>query len=64
MVFTSSSTVKSFVEAAANFDYTKIKAVCIGERTAATARSYGMNAYISDEATTESIINKIKELCL
>jgi uroporphyrinogen III methyltransferase/synthase len=62
--FTSSSAVKAFAEAAADYDYTKIKAVCIGERTAASARSYGMDACVSDEATTASMVNKIKELCL
>ena len=61
--FTSSSSVERFVKAAVNADFSKIKAVCIGNRTAATARAYGMETYISTEATIESLVNKIEELC-
>ena len=64
VAFTSSSAVKAFTEAAENMDFTKINAVCIGERTSATARSYGMKVYVSTEATIESMINKIKDLCV
>lgn len=64
VAFTSSSTVKWFAEAAVNVDYDKIKAVCIGERTAATARLYGMKVYVSEEATIESMVKKIVELTL
>lgn len=64
VAFTSTGAVEWFAEAAVNTDYSKIKAVCIGERTAATAQSYGMEVYISAEATIESMVNKIKELCL
>ena len=41
----------------------RVKAVCIGERTAAAARSYGMEVHVSAEATIEGMVNKIKELC-
>jgi len=64
VAFTSSSSVEWFVQSAANADFSKIKAVCIGERTAAAAVSYGMVAYVSDQATMESIVNKIRELCM
>jgi len=64
--FTSSSAVEVFAEAVsearAHFDFSKIKAVCIGEKTAAEARSCGMEAYVAAEATVESMIEKIKEL--
>ena len=60
--FTSSSTVDWFVEAAKGADLSKVKAVCIGERTAATARSYDMEVFISEEATIESLIMKVKNL--
>jgi uroporphyrinogen III methyltransferase/synthase len=59
--FTSSSAVEWFAESVE--DTGKVKAVCIGERTAATARSCGMEVYISDSATIESMVGRIKELC-
>jgi len=62
--FTSSSAVEWFVRSAANMDLSKTKAVCIGDRTANTAKSYGMKVYISDQATVDSMVNKIKELCV
>jgi len=62
VAFTSSSSVEWFVESSQNPDYGKMKAVCIGERTAAAARSYGMHAYVSSEAVIDSMVEKIKEL--
>jgi uroporphyrinogen III methyltransferase / synthase len=60
--FTSPSTVKSFVEIFVDMDFSKIKAVCIGEKTASAARGYGMEVYVSTEAAVESMVEKIKEL--
>ena len=60
--FTSSSAVERFAEAFTDMEYGKLKAVCIGEKTAATARFYGMKTYKSEVATVESMIKKIKEL--
>jgi len=60
--FTSPSTVEVFAEAAAHINLCRIKAVCIGEKTAAAARSYGMEVYVSKEATVVSMVEKIKEL--
>ena len=60
--FTSSSTVR-FADAA-GLDLAGVKAVCIGGRTAAAAESYGMKAYVSAESTIESMVAKIKELCM
>jgi uroporphyrinogen III methyltransferase/synthase len=66
VAFTSSSGVKGFVEtisgSTTHIDFSKIKAVCIGEKTAATARSYGMEVYVSTEATIQGMVDKIKEL--
>jgi uroporphyrinogen III methyltransferase/synthase len=61
--FTSRSAVDCFAEVAAGTDFSKIKAVCIGEKTAAAARLYGMDVYVSAEATAESMAERIKELC-
>jgi hypothetical protein len=60
--FTSSSAVERFTEAAGNVDFQKIKAICIGERTAATAQSYGMEIFISEKATIDSLITKVEEV--
>jgi uroporphyrinogen III methyltransferase/synthase len=63
IAFTSSSAVECFVEAAAHVDFSKIKAVCIGEKTATAARSRGIiEVYVAAEATIESMIAKIMEL--
>ncbi len=59
VAFTSSSAVECFAEIATQFG--KIKAVCIGEKTASAARSYGMEVYASKEATIMSMVEK---LCL
>jgi uroporphyrinogen III methyltransferase/synthase len=59
--FTSSSAVEWFAASVVNVDFSTIKAVCIGERTAATAKSYGMEVYISEKATIDSMIEKITE---
>jgi uroporphyrinogen III methyltransferase/synthase len=56
--FTSPSAVDGFAKTAAH----KIKAVCIGEKTAVAARAYGMEVYVSAEATINSMVEKIKEL--
>jgi uroporphyrinogen III methyltransferase/synthase len=67
IIFTSSSAVEAvaelYAETSAQGNFGKIKAVCIGEKTAAAARLRGMNAYVAAEATIESIMVKIKELC-
>jgi uroporphyrinogen III methyltransferase/synthase len=61
-VFTSASTVRGFVSAYTDLDHTKVKAVCIGRMTAAEAEKQGMTVYVSEEATLESLVNRITEL--
>lgn len=56
VTFTSASTVKGFVSALPNLDYSKICAVCIGEQTAQEAKKYGMQIFISKKATMGSMI--------
>jgi len=60
--FASPSAVKAFAEAAAHVGINKIKAVCIGEKTATVARTYGMEVYVSAEASVESMVEKIMGL--
>lgn len=62
VVFTSASSVKSFVNTVLNIDYTSISAVCIGEMTAREASRYGMKVSTSKETTVESLIDRVIEL--
>lgn len=62
VVFTSSSTVHGFARAAGEIDHTKIVAACIGEKTAHTARSYGMQCEIADQATIDSLIELVERI--
>lgn len=59
LVFTSSSTVRGFVQGEAELDYSKIQAICIGDRTAETARSYGMQCEVAKEATMEALVELV-----
>lgn len=61
-VFTSSSTVKGFAAAVPGLDLTKVKAACIGKQTKATADSYGMNTYMAEKATIDSVIDLVINL--
>ncbi|MDR2592262.1 MAG: uroporphyrinogen-III C-methyltransferase [Chitinispirillales bacterium] len=60
--FTSPSAVKGFAEIFVSMDFGKIKAVCIGEKTASAARALGMEVYVSTEAAVGSMVEKIMEL--
>ena len=61
-VFTSASTVKSFIELVEPCVYNKVQAVCIGKKTEEAARSYGMKTFVSKEAAMESVVEKLEEL--
>lgn len=61
VTFTSASTVRGFVNGLKELDYTNVKAVCIGEQTAAEARKYGMQIMISKEASMDSMMELILE---
>jgi len=63
MALTSSSAVETLAKSVKNIDLSAQKAVCIGEKTAAAAQLYGMDVYIAAEATVQSMVEKIKELC-
>lgn len=59
--FTSSAVVEGFAKANNINDLSRIKAVCIGRQTYETALQYKMQAFMSDESSIESLIDKIKE---
>lgn len=56
VAFTSASTVRGFAKMAKEIDYTKVKAVCIGEQTAQEARKYGMQTCVAEKASIDSMI--------
>lgn len=57
VAFTSASTVRGFVKMAADTDYKQVKAVCIGSLTALEAQKYGMQTWIAEKATIDSMID-------
>lgn len=61
VAFTSASTVKGFVELHPQVDYTKVRAVCIGEQTAAEAAKHGMEIFVSEKATMDSMVECLLE---
>ncbi|WP_243158094.1 uroporphyrinogen-III C-methyltransferase [Aminipila terrae] len=56
VAFTSASTVRGFAASCGLSNFSDVKAVCIGEKTAEEARKYGMEIHISKEATIDSIV--------
>lgn len=62
ITFTSASCVNAVAECCDKQQLAGITAVCIGEQTAKAAKKYNMNIVISDEATIDSMLNKIIEL--
>lgn len=62
VTFTSASTVKGFVKSLEHIDYTKVNAICIGERTAMEARKYGMQVSVSKKTTMDSMIELLMSL--
>ena len=61
VTFTSASTVRGFVNGIKDMDYTGVKAICIGEQTAAEADKYGMQIVIAKEASMDSMMELILE---
>lgn len=62
-VFTSASIVNAFGQAAKGIDFSKVKAICIGKKTKEAADLLGMETFMSKEATMDSMVDLIKELC-
>lgn len=61
-VFTSASTVKGFAEATPGLDYSKVRAACIGKQTKAAADAYGMETYMAEKATIDSVLELVIKL--
>ena len=62
VTFTSASTVRGFTGVIKDVDYGKIRAVCIGEQTAAEAAEHGMQIQVSEQASMDAMVKKIVEL--
>jgi uroporphyrinogen III methyltransferase/synthase len=60
-IFTSASTVKGFVEANKNTNFSKVKAICIGHKTMQAAEEYKMQTFISSEATMDSLVECLEK---
>lgn len=54
-LFTSASTVKGFAACTKGLDYGLVRAVCIGRQTKAAADALGMETYMVEKATIESL---------
>ena len=62
-VFTSASTVRGFEQAVKGIDFSKVKAVCIGRQTKAAADVLGMETYMAEQATMDSVVACVEKLC-
>ncbi len=62
ITFTSKSCVYGFIENHKGCDFSKTIAVCIGKQTAQLAKELGFITYVSDKATTDSMVEKILDL--
>ena len=62
VTFTSASTVRGFVESLSSGDFSNVLGCCIGAKTAAEAKKYGIRTVVAKEATIESLIETIKEV--
>lgn len=56
VIFTSSSTVEGFARLLGTFPYDRVKAVCIGRKTAQTAEKAGMKTVTARNATLEELV--------
>lgn len=54
--FTSTSTVRAFLETNPTVDPARIHALCIGEMTAQAAREAGMKVHVSQEASIDGLV--------
>lgn len=60
VTFTSKSCVDGFVKTQGREDFCGVRALCIGRQTAAEARKFGFETVISDIATIDSMVEKVR----
>ena len=61
-LFTSASTVRGFASAVGAMDFSQVKAVCIGKQTRSAAQELGMQTWMAEKATMDSLVEKLEEL--
>ncbi len=61
-LFTSASTVRGFAAAVGAIDYTKVKAICIGRQTKEAADKMGMQTWMAEKASIDSLIDRLVEV--
>lgn len=59
VMFTSASTVRGFTAAAGDIEYDKVRAICIGRQTKEAADKLGMQTWMAEQATIDSLIAKL-----
>ncbi len=62
VVFTSASTVKGFAAVMGDIELHEVKAICIGQQTKAAADKLGMQTFVAEKATIDSLIEKLVEI--
>ncbi len=63
VTFTSASCVEGFVKSLGNVqDYSQVKAVCIGKKTAEQAGAYGMQLLVAEEPSVDSMIRCLESI--
>ena len=50
------------MKATPGLDYTKVRAACIGKQTRAAADEWGMETYMAEKATIDSVLELVIEL--
>ena len=58
-VFTSASTVRGFVNRNPGLDHSLVRAACIGKQTRKCAEDFGMQTWMADEATIDSLVQLV-----
>ncbi|MDY3250878.1 MAG: uroporphyrinogen-III C-methyltransferase [Candidatus Choladocola sp.] len=59
VIFTSASTVRGFAAAVGDTDFTKIRAVCIGRQTKAAADAFGMQTWMAEQPSIDSLTERL-----
>lgn len=62
VTFTSASTVRGFAALYPKLDYGAVQGLCIGAQTEKEAKKYGIQTLVSEQATIDSMVEKLLEV--